>query len=57
MDFANAELEVTRDTVGLETVLDRTDNEVGSSFLEEGHPFFGLETESISYAPSMVQTD
>ena len=57
MDFANPELEVTRDTVGLETVLDRTDNEVGSSFLEEGHPFFGLETESISYAPSMVQTN
>ena len=57
MDFANAEPGVSQFTVGLGSVLERTDNDVGASFLEVGQPFFGLESESISYAPSMAQTD
>ena len=57
MDFANAELTDACEAVDLEPGLDTTDNAIGSSFLEEGQTFFGLEAGSISYAPSMAQTD
>lgn len=57
MDFSNADLEVSRAVVDLEPGLDKTDNAVDSCFLEEGQTFFELEAESISYAPSMAQTD
>ena len=55
MDFANAELTDACEAVDLEPGLDTTDNAIGSSFLEEGQTFFGLEAGSISYAPSMAQ--
>ena len=57
MDFSVAEPGVSQFNAGLESELEGTDNDAGSSFLEDRQPLFGLETESISYAPSVAQTD
>ena len=40
MDFAVAEPGVSQFIAGLGSELERTDNDVGSSFLEVGQPFF-----------------